>query len=103
MVDIAVDVPVDETTFTIAIPEDAETERPRASGIRNSVAKELDRHPPFAYRKTTLTAGAFAGRTARTWMGDGAVLYVQNASYAVEIAGDLTRSELLAIAGSLQQ
>lgn len=186
VVDIAVDVPVDETTFTIAIPEGAEvdttgwyehfttpdklaaqvgydpllpadlaegtvlaasssqpdpwgpytrffpvslistdyskladnevrlyyrrgydwftvTERPRAGGIGNSAAKELDRHPPFAYRKTMLTAGAFAGRTARTWMGDGAVLYVQNASYAVDITGDLTRSELLAIAGSLSQ
>jgi len=50
-------------------------------------------------------AGAFAGKTARTWMwmGDGATLYVQNGDYAVEIAGDLTRSEMLAVAASLQQ
>jgi len=82
------------------------TERPRAGGIGNSVTRELDRRPGFAgfaYRKTLLTAGAFAGKTARTWMGDGAVLYVQNADYAVEISGDLTRSELLAVAESLQQ
>ena len=78
------------------------TERPRAGGIGNSVTRELDRRPGYAYRKTVLTAGAFAGRTARTWMGDGAILYVQNATYAVEISGDLTRSELLAVAESLQ-
>jgi len=63
----------------------------------------LDQHPPFAYRKTVLTNGAFAGKTARTWMGDGTTLYVQNAAYAVEISGDLTRSEILAVAASLQQ
>lgn len=79
------------------------TERPRAGGIGNSVPGELDKHPPFAYRTTVLGAGAFTGKTARTWMGDGAVLYVQNPAYAVEISGDLTRSELLAIASSLQQ
>ena len=79
------------------------TERPRAGGIGNSVPRELDKRPGFAYRKTVLQGGAFAGKTARTWMGDGAVLYVQNPAYAVEIAGDLTRSELLAIAASLRQ
>ena len=79
------------------------TERPRAGGIGNSVPRELDRRPGFAYRKTVLQSGAFAGKTARTWMGDGAVLYVQNGSYAVKICGDLSRSELLAIAASLQQ
>jgi hypothetical protein len=79
------------------------TERPRAGGIGNSVPRELDRRPQFAYRKTVLQAGAFAGKTARTWMGDGAILYVQDRTFAVEIAGDLTRSELLAIAESLQQ
>jgi hypothetical protein len=79
------------------------TERPRAGGIGNSVTGELDRRPGFAYRKTVLGAGAFAGKTARTWIGDGAVLYVQNGTYAVEISGDLTRSELLAMAASLQQ
>jgi hypothetical protein len=79
------------------------TELPRAGGIGNSVPRELDRRPGFAYRKTVLQGGAFAGKTARTWMGDGAVLYVQNGTYAVEISGDLTRSELLAIASSLQQ
>ena len=79
------------------------TELPRVGGVGNSVPRELDKRPGFAYRKTVLGAGAFAGKTARTWMGDGAVLYVQNATYAVEISGDLTRSELLAIAMSLQQ
>lgn len=79
------------------------TERPRAGGIGNSATRELDRRPGYAYRKTVLTGGAFAGKTARTWMGDGAILYVQNATYGVEISGDLTRSELLAVAESLQQ
>ncbi len=79
------------------------TELPRAGGIGNSVPRELDKRPRFAYRKTVLQGGAFAGKTARTWMGDGAILYVQNPAYAVEISGDLTRSELLAIASSLQQ
>ena len=77
-------------------------ESPRI-GTRNSVPAGLDRRPPFAYRKTVLQTGAFAGRTARTWMGDGATLYVQNGGYAVEISGDLTRSELLAVAASLRQ
>jgi len=79
------------------------TQLPRAGGIGNSVPRELDKRPRFAYRKTVLQGGAFAGKTARTWMGDGATLYVQNPAYAVEISGDLTRSELLAIAASLQQ
>jgi hypothetical protein len=79
------------------------TERPRAGGIGNSVSAALDKRPGFAYRKTVLTVGAFAGRTARTWMGEGAILYVQNGTYAVEISGDLTRSELLAMAESLQR
>ena len=77
-------------------------ESPRI-GTGNSVPAELDRHPPYAYRKTVLQTGAFAGRKARTWMGDGATLYVQNGEYAVEISGDLTRSEMLAVAASLQQ
>ena len=77
-------------------------ESPRI-GTGNSVPAELDRRPPFAYRQTVLTTGSFAGRTARTWMGDGATLYVQNGGYAVEVSGDLTRSELLAVAASLQQ
>jgi len=77
-------------------------ESPRV-GLGNSVPRELDRRPPFSYRKIVLQSGAFAGKTARTWMGDGATLYVQNGDYAVEISGDLTRSELLAVAGSLQQ
>jgi hypothetical protein len=63
----------------------------------------LDRDPRFAYRKTVLQEGAFAGKTARTWMSDGTILYVQNATYAVMITGDLTRSEMLAVAASLQQ
>jgi hypothetical protein len=72
-------------------------------GTGNSVPAGLDRRPPFAYRKTVLQTGAFAGRTARTWMGDGATLYVQKGGHAVEISGDLTRSELLAVASSLHQ
>jgi hypothetical protein len=79
------------------------TELLRAGAAGNSLPRELDRRPGFAYRKAELQGGAFAGKTARTWMGDGAVLYVQNPAYAVEISGDLTRSELLAIASSLQQ
>jgi hypothetical protein len=79
------------------------TELPRAGGIGNSVPRELDKRSGFAYRKTVLQGGAFAGKTARTWMGDGAILYVQNGTYAVEVSGDLTRSELLATAASLQQ
>jgi len=79
------------------------TERPRAGGMGNSVPGGLDRHPRFAYRKTVLQGGAFAGKTARTWMSDGTILYVQNATYAVEISGDLTRSEMLAVAASLQR
>ena len=79
------------------------TERPTEGGLGNSVPRELDKRPGLAYRKTVLGAGAFAGKTARTWMGDGAILYVQNGTYAVKISGDLTRSELLAIAASLQQ
>lgn len=77
-------------------------ESPRI-GLANSVPAGLDQHPPFAYRKTVLTNGAFAGETARTWMGDGTTLYVQNGAYAVEITGDLTRREILAVAASLQQ
>ncbi len=77
-------------------------ESPRI-GTANSVPAGLDQHPPFAYRKTVLAVGAFAGKTARTWMGDGTTLYVQNGAYAVEITGDLTRSEILAVAASLQQ
>jgi hypothetical protein len=77
-------------------------ESPRI-GLANSVPTGLDRRPPFAYRKTVLAVGAFSGKTARTWMGDGTTLYVQNAAYAVEISGDLTRSEILAVAASLQQ
>jgi len=72
-------------------------------GPGNSVPAQLDRQPRFAYRKTVLQGGAFAGKTARTWMGDGTTLYVQNGTYAVEITGDLTRSEILAVAASLQQ
>src|SRR5665648_743594 len=34
---------------------------------------------------------------------EGAFLSIQNPAYAVEISGDLTRSELLAMAASLQQ
>jgi hypothetical protein len=72
-------------------------------GPGNSVPAELDRRPPFAYRKTALQTGAFAGKTARTWMSDGVVLYVQNKGHAVMISGDLTRSQILAVAASLQQ
>jgi hypothetical protein len=80
------------------------TERPRAgAGIGNPVPAALDKRPGYAYRKTVLTAGAFAGKTARTWIGDGAILYVQSATYAVEISGDLSPSELLAVAESLQR
>jgi hypothetical protein len=79
------------------------TERPTTGGIGNSVPRELDKRPDFAYRKTVLQAGAFTGRTARTWMGDCAILYVQSGTYAVEISGDLSRNELLAIASSLEQ
>ena len=79
------------------------TERPKGGGIGNSVPRELDKRRGFVYRETVLQAGAFSGKTARTWMGDGATLYVQNGTYAVEICGDLSRSELLAIAASLQQ
>jgi hypothetical protein len=79
-------------------------ESPRL-GPGNSVPAELDRRRPYAYRSTALHAGAFAGKTARTWMwmGDGPALYVQNGAFAVEISGDLTRSELLAVAASLRQ
>jgi hypothetical protein len=77
-------------------------ESPRI-GPGNSVPAGLDRRRPYAYRKTVLHVGAFAGKTARTWMGDGTTLYVQNGDYAVEISGDLTRSEMLAVAASLQQ
>jgi hypothetical protein len=79
-------------------------ESPR-TGPGNAVPAELDRSRPYAYSTTALHAGAFAGKTARTWMwmGDGAALYVQNGAVAVEISGDLTRSELLAVAASLQQ
>src|SRR5665648_360967 len=63
------------------------------------VARDLHR----VGRVLDLEDSAFARKTARTWMGDGAVLYVQNPAYAVEISGDLTRSELLAMAASLQQ
>lgn len=83
-------------------------EWPRPGGIGNSVPAALDKMPRlaerFAYRKTTLTAGAFAGRVARTWMDDGGVnLYVQTRSFAVLVSGDLSRSDALALAGSLQQ
>ena len=78
------------------------TELPRI-GFCNSAPATLDRHPRYAYRKTVLQDGAFAGKTARTWMGDGTTLYVQNGTYAVEINGDLTRSEILAVAASLLQ
>jgi hypothetical protein len=79
------------------------TERPLAGGIGNSVPRALDKRPGFASRKTVLASGAFAGKTARTWMGDGATLYVQSGAYAVEICGDVSRSELLAVASSLEQ
>jgi hypothetical protein len=79
-------------------------EWPLPGGIGNSVPAELDRRPPYAYRKTQLATGAFAGRVARTWMDDGGVgLYVQKRSFAVLISGGLTRSDALALAGSLQQ
>ena len=77
-------------------------ESPRI-GTGNSVPASLDRRPPYAYHKTVLQDGAFAGKTARTWMGDGTILYVQNGHYAVEISGDLTRSDALAVAASLHQ
>lgn len=79
------------------------TESPREFGPRNSIPGQLDRRPPFAYRRTVLASGAFAGKTARTWIGDGVVLYVQNSDHAVMISGDLTRSGALAVAQSLQQ
>ena len=56
------------------------TERPRAGGIGTSVPRELDRRLRFAYRNTVLQPGAFARKTARTWMGDSAILYVQSGS-----------------------
>ena len=77
-------------------------ESPRV-GPGNSVPAALDRRPPFAYSRAVLRDGAFAGQTARTWIGDGITLYVQDGEYAVEMSGDLTRSEMLAVAASLQQ
>ena len=79
-------------------------EWPLPGGINNSVPAALDKRPAFGYRKTVLTAGAFAGRSARTWMDDGGLnLFVQTRTFAVLLAGDLTRSDALALAGSLQQ
>jgi outer membrane lipoprotein-sorting protein len=79
-------------------------EWPLPGGIGNSTPAELDRRPRSFYRKTALTTGAFAGRTARTWLdGNRAGLYVQKRSFAVLVTGDLTRSDALALAGSLQQ
>jgi hypothetical protein len=79
-------------------------EWPRPGGIGNSVPAALDKDPRYAYRKTALTSGDFAGRTARTWMDDGGVsLYVQTRTTAVLLTGDLTRSDALALAGSLQR
>jgi hypothetical protein len=79
-------------------------EWPLPGGINNSVPAALDKRPAFAYHKTALTSGAFAGRTARTWMDGGGVdLYVQTRTFAVLLSGDLTRSDALALAGSLQK
>ena len=78
-------------------------EWPRPGGINNSVPAALDKRPPYAYRKTALTTGAFSGRAARTWFDDGGVnLYAQTRAYAILLSGDLTRSDALALAGSLQ-
>jgi len=79
-------------------------EWPLPGGINNSVPAALDKRPPFACRETVLAAGAFAGRAARTWMDDGGLsLYVQTRTFAVLLTGDLTRSDALALAGSLHQ
>ena len=79
-------------------------EWPLPGGIGNSTHRQLDKYPRSFYRKTALTTGAFAGRTARTWFDDGGVgLYVQKGSFAVLVTGDLTRSDALALAGSLHQ
>ena len=79
-------------------------EWPLPGGINNAVPAALDKRPAFAYRKTALTTGAFAGRTARTWMDDeGVNLYVQTRTFAVLLSGDLTRSDALALAGSLRR
>ena len=79
-------------------------EWPLPGGIGNSTPRQLDKYPRSFYRKTALTTGAFAGRTARTWFDDGGVgLYVQKGSFAVLVTGDLTRSDALALAGSLHQ
>jgi hypothetical protein len=77
---------------------------PLPGGIGNSTPAALDKRPPHFYRKTVLATGAFAGRTARTWFDEGGLgLYVQKRSFAVLVTGDLTRSDALALAGSLQQ
>jgi hypothetical protein len=83
-------------------------EWPLTGGIGNSVPDALDKGPRyisrFAYRKATLATGAFAGRVARTWFDGGGVdLYVQTGARAVLVTGSLSRSDALALAGSLQQ
>jgi hypothetical protein len=79
-------------------------EWPLPGGINNSVPAALDKDARYAQRKTALTTGAFAGRTARTWMDDGGLsLYVQTRRFAVLLTGDLTRSDALALAGSLSR
>ena len=80
-------------------------EWPLPGGINNSVPAALDKDTRFAFfRRATLASGAFAGRVARTWMDDGGVnLYVQTRAFAVLVTGDLSRSDALALAGSLQQ
>jgi hypothetical protein len=76
-------------------------------GIGMSAPAALDKRPPDFFRKVTLTAGTFAGRTARTWFNgngsNGVGLYVQSRSRAVLVTGDLTRSDALTLAGSLQE
>lgn len=81
-------------------------EWPLPGGIRNSTPAGLDKRPPDFYRKTALTTGAFAGCVARTWFNgngsNGVGLYVQKRSMAVLVTGDLSRSDALALAASLQ-
>jgi hypothetical protein len=79
-------------------------EWPLPGGFGNSVPAGLDKDARLAfYRKATLTSGAFSDRVARTWMDDSGVnLYVQTRAFAVLLSGDLTRSDALALAGSLR-
>src|SRR5665647_1041438 len=89
VIDIATDVPVDAAGFTITIPD----------GAKVDTASEYEH---FATPDKLAAQVGYQPFLPST-LGDGAVLYVQNPAYAVEISGDLTRSELLAIASSLQQ